>query len=284
MSGSDWRKFIKNRGGLVVALVVAAFFVIVIIQMARSLQWEADYDASRQAANYAAVADDQIIAECAGLAGRDRESCANKIDRSAREQQRNEYDLAAQQTMALWTAIMGGMAIVGVALSAIGVYLIWGTWKQTGEAAENSRRTLRAYIAKERAIMRVLVAKYKLQQRLRTPHTFLPEVHNLGQSPGHITSIDWSFTKKMEWPSTFDFSKAADVVISAQSISVSEFIYADADDLKGFMAVRMAYRTVEIGPFYSHAFFRISRDPAALDREWKWVAVISYALNQPPDT
>jgi hypothetical protein len=38
--------------------------------------------------------------------------------------------------MALWTAIMGAMAVVGVSLSDVGIYLIWQTWGATRHAAK----------------------------------------------------------------------------------------------------------------------------------------------------
>ncbi len=151
MSDSDWRQFIKDRGGLIVAGLFALVAIIIIIQLARVWEWEIDYDASRNAANYATDAKNDISAKCLGLTAQARDDCEDKINDAARSNQRDEYDLAAQQTMALWTAIMGGMSVLGVGLSGLGIYLIWQTWIDTRKSAESSQDTLKAFMTKERA-------------------------------------------------------------------------------------------------------------------------------------
>jgi hypothetical protein len=99
--------------------------------------------ATRHTEYYSKQAKDQIALDCGALVGRAFSDCARQINNAAREQQRDEYDLYSQKTMALWTAVMGGMAVVGVFLSVLGVYLIWTTFRETKRTADEAREANR---------------------------------------------------------------------------------------------------------------------------------------------
>lgn len=138
MSDSDWSDNSQSylRHWLFRALVAATAVIAVI-----GIQNWADYrNASSRAANDARNTENQIAAEC--VAGRAYAECSREIEQASRAEQRDEYDLYSQKTMALWTSVMGSMAVLGVALSGIGVYLIWGTWRQTAEANKLLRQQL----------------------------------------------------------------------------------------------------------------------------------------------
>lgn len=49
---------------------------------------------------------------------------------------RNYADLVAQQRSALWTAIMGVAALIGMALSALGVWLVYTTFREAKRSAD----------------------------------------------------------------------------------------------------------------------------------------------------
>jgi hypothetical protein len=151
MSDGDWGKFRKDRGGLIAAVFVAALFAIIAIEPTILAHRDAYNDAARNAAHYAEDAKHDIAVKCARLAGQAHDDCADEIDNAAREDQRNEYDLAAQQISAMWAAIMGGMAVVGVGLSGVGVYLIWQTWAETRAAADAGRRANEIALNSQRA-------------------------------------------------------------------------------------------------------------------------------------
>src|SRR5688572_28957006 len=92
----------------------AIIFALVVVGAA-GIQHRVHYnDASRNAAAYARDAQNQIAAECG--VPRPQASCARKIEQTRRTNHREEYDLYSQQVMALWTAIVGAMAVIGIAL------------------------------------------------------------------------------------------------------------------------------------------------------------------------
>lgn len=133
MSGSNWHDFAKDRLGLIVALFVAAIVGIITVEVAWLEQRDLYDQAARNAAYYAENAKNNIAVNCGVEAPA---NCAQQINDAARKEQREEYDLYSQRAVALWTAVMGGMAVLGVALSAVGVYLIWTTFRETRSTAK----------------------------------------------------------------------------------------------------------------------------------------------------
>jgi hypothetical protein len=155
-------------------------------------------NASNHAADRARDAQNNIAAEC--VAGSGYEECARKIKHAARADQRDEYDLSSQQIMATWTWVMGSAAVLGIALSGIGVYLIWQTWDATREAAANSRKTLGAYIAKERAYLQVEAAREKHGTNALHPSVgFVISTKNLGLSAGTINRYCYQYVEEYGW-------------------------------------------------------------------------------------
>ena len=183
MSDSNWRQFLKDRGGLIASFSFAAIFAIVFLSLAHGWQRDADYEASSAAKNYARNANDQIRAEC-GLSPTSRPNkCANEANDAARKNQREEYDLAAQRSMAIWTAVMGWMAVIGIGLSGVGVYLIWRTWKESARAADSATNTYQAYLSVERGMLDPVCLKIIRDKEL--PSWLQIHVHfrNVGRSP-----------------------------------------------------------------------------------------------------
>ena len=60
--------------------------------------------------------------------------CATEVVKADRENARKEQDLVAQQTTAVWTFVMGCTAIIGMAISVVGVLLVWTTFRETKAA------------------------------------------------------------------------------------------------------------------------------------------------------
>lgn len=54
----------------------------------------------------------------------------------------NREDLKAQRQMALWTRLMGAAAIVGIAISVVGIGLVYTTFAETRKANEIARAAL----------------------------------------------------------------------------------------------------------------------------------------------
>lgn len=112
-------------------------------------------DANYRAAEYAKHAAYKIVKSCERVGVVEQAKClrdgAESYRLEARDKNREYADLVAQQTSALWTMIMGIAALIGMALSIIGVFLVYTTFRETRKANEISEdtaeRQLRAYVA-----------------------------------------------------------------------------------------------------------------------------------------
>lgn len=138
-------------------IIAAAFGVTALIfGIVYGLNQQALYEqeAQHRSADYTARAANQITQSCLGVAASEKPKClkeeATEYKLKIRDNSREQQDLAAQQTSALWTGIMGVAALIGMALSAIGVALVWTTFQETKqtnliamrENARNTRRTV----------------------------------------------------------------------------------------------------------------------------------------------
>ena len=147
MSGSNRDKLPKIGGLILAALaIVAAYFTISDLSAGDRAYIN---NAAHESQNYAEQSQDRIRDTCGPVASVGHQDCVAKEQATAREYERNEYDLAAQMTMAWWTKVMGAAAVLGVLLSAVGVYLIWQTWGETRKAAGISESTYNAFVAIE---------------------------------------------------------------------------------------------------------------------------------------
>ncbi len=291
MSGSNWRKFCKDRCGLIASLFAAGFLTVSTVQLARTWQWEIEYDANRNAADYAADAENDISVKCAGLSGQPLDDCADEINDAARNNQRNEYDLAAQQTMALWTAIMGGMSVLGVCLSGVGVYLVWTTFKETqsaskssADAAKAAADTLDSYIARERAILKFGGAHFEFLDSSPTPSGFVVELRNLGPAPANIYWIEWEYVKGPIWPKNLRFGQYRADTIEKEDRSPHLGIDDLDDEYEFWLAVSVTYKTLGSQTFTIHAGYRIVYNLTDGYNSGRFKAERDVLANTPMDT
>lgn len=286
MSDSDWRKFVKDRGGLILSATIATAFAIAVLSLARGWQWETDYEASHAAKNYAADADNQVMAKCGLSPAEPRNDCANKIYDAARKNQRDEYDLAAQRTMAIWTAIMGWMAVLGVGLSGLGIYLIWRTWDATQEAAKSSRKTLSAFLSKERAFLTVESAsksvKFETLERGVSAH-----ILNVGNSPANLRKVEWSCQDENVWPNKFYRSKRLYHVIPATKDTRTCFLEWDDEPEEGatiYIVAKLTYETLAEIEAVSHFCIRVTHQKGD-EYTPSDLHIMPYLVrNRPPDS
>lgn len=136
IGNASLRRYVR-WAGLVCALVLACG----VIQHAIYYQ-----KASRNAEYYSRDAKNVISVLCQKIVTKDCADRTREISDAAHQQQREEYDLYSQQAMALWTAIMGGMAVLGVFLTAIGVWFIKRTLDATLDAVEDTGNATDAMI------------------------------------------------------------------------------------------------------------------------------------------
>ena len=195
MSGSNWLKHPKARlrASLLTALAALLFGVwMVASELSRDAdyQWESD-DNSRE---YAANTEQEIRQSCLPLAEPDKSNCIAKQRHEYRKDQREERDLVAQRKSANWAYIMGAAAVVGMGLSAVGVILVWATFRETQLTAKIANEALQH----EREINRPWL-EMKVRQNAQfglgedgTSHTVQVETEatNHGNSPAIAATIN----------------------------------------------------------------------------------------------
>lgn len=115
----------------------------------------------------------------------------------ARDNQREYSDLVAQQTSSLWTAIMGMAALIGMILSAIGVALVWRTFRETKASNQIAQRAfdyqVRPWIKVNQSIRQPIFSEANIFVTLEVKCT------NAGSSPANRVSI-LAFILDGDWP------------------------------------------------------------------------------------
>lgn len=109
--------------------------------------------AYNQAADYTERAANQIAQSCLRLVRSEQVKClrdkADAYRLESRDKQREYEDLVAQRTSALWTMIMGIAALIGMALSVVGVGLVYTTFMETRRAANAAHDANRPWLQVE---------------------------------------------------------------------------------------------------------------------------------------
>ena len=140
MSGSDQSK--HTKAGLITGFICAALMAAVFIGWglleSTKYQREADY----QASEHAKYTSNIVAQTCVGIAPAKRFECVGNAIAAQRDTERNEEDLVAQKQSALWAYIMGAAAVIGMGLSALGVFLVWTTFHETRKANTIARNAM----------------------------------------------------------------------------------------------------------------------------------------------
>lgn len=96
-----------------------------------------------QSANYAKNTADQITKTCFRLTRSEQPKCfhegAERYRLDTSDKQREYEDLIAQRKAALWSMIMGVAALIGMALSVVGVILVWLSFAEQRTANQLAR-------------------------------------------------------------------------------------------------------------------------------------------------
>jgi len=190
---------IFQRYGLSLAILTAVVFSMLAARPAYLKQRDTNVSAVVRAERYAKAAAREILIECADLIPASQKSCAAEIENAARRDAREELDLAAQQVVAIWTAVVGVMAVLGAALSGVAAYLIWQTWSETRRAAGMAEKTHAAFLAAEGA---KLVVRAVLRQSLNVTNIMYElEVTNVGKGTCVITELHKSWRADADFKS-----------------------------------------------------------------------------------
>jgi hypothetical protein len=109
-----------------------------------------EQEAKDRHADYTRRAADQIERVCLARPASQKAYCikeaVGEYRLKARDNEREHKDLVAQQTAALWAGTMGIAALLGMFLSAIGVALVYTTFRETQRAADAAHDANRPWL------------------------------------------------------------------------------------------------------------------------------------------
>ncbi|UUL82233.1 hypothetical protein [Sphingomonas qomolangmaensis] len=169
MSRSYWVTRATSKLGWLIAGTVASGGIASFVAYGLFQQSAYEQEAQRNATDYAKNAADKIRQSCFSISLIEEADCIRKAlpeyNVETAKQRHDAADLVAQQRSALWTSIMGIAALIGMALSALGVALVWITFREQRritnlahqeaerskkEAGESARTSMRAIEIAER--------------------------------------------------------------------------------------------------------------------------------------
>jgi hypothetical protein len=182
MLRGDW---FKRYSIILIGIVLAALLIIgaaYVIKWGLERQIEYERYADEHRKEYTNNTYSPERQRCFRLAAGLQHDCVTKARNEATAYNREQQDLVAQRVTALWTKLMGGAAIVGMVLSAFGVFLVWTTFNATRQsnviAREIGEAQVRAYLASTGGSIKVGIEVV----------TATIQIKNNGQSPARKTT------------------------------------------------------------------------------------------------
>ena len=178
--------------------------------------------ARHYASGYADSTQSRIERACRGSDPASVRQCVAEQIQAARESQRAEYDLSAQQSMSDWAAVMAALTLATFIATAIGVWFVKRTLDATLEAVEDTsnatqlmrdanliarqanERSLRAYIALDKIDIEPQVVEGETRF-----YSIIVNWKNYGSTPAlavksHVSLLHWHGSKLPPWFPFFD--------------------------------------------------------------------------------
>lgn len=204
-----------SKTGLIIGLALALCVCIGWIGWGLSQSAEYERQSDNKRSEYSEYTRKKIAETCVGIPKAEAVKCRYEAFDARREYSYNQSDLEAQRKSALWAYIMGAAAVIGVALSAFGVWLVKGTFDETrrtnnviaadaANSAAHLSATRDATVLAERAFLSLVFCRL-YPPPLDTPDGFMVNftLNNTGRSPARIVRVDYHiaetayFAKKM---------------------------------------------------------------------------------------
>jgi hypothetical protein len=143
MLSENWGAIAKAGGVAILTAILAMFVYAATIPYGQSLKQEA--------ANKAAIARDnaEYAIKWVCSAHKAEKDCVEETRQTESENTHNAEDLSAQKLSAWWAQVMTVAALIGMGLSAVGVFLVYTTFDETRKANKiamraNARATCQA--------------------------------------------------------------------------------------------------------------------------------------------
>ena len=250
------------KGGMIAAIIFCSLCIGYGLLETAKYERQAN-DKSREYAKYTR---DKVAEACVGIPRLEKVKCLNEAIDAQREYETNQQDLATQKTSALWACIMGAAAVFGMALSALGVWLVKTTFDETRKANDIARTTayrqLRPYVYFDRADFKTIkptpmLLKGGIAQVL---------IKNYGQTPAYDVTI--AISKR-----PFDYPLDPKIGLEAQVLETANQVVPPGHShvvTAGFKSADVAAcikgekcLTISVSVFYK---FRDGNDTIAEDR------------------
>jgi hypothetical protein len=178
MSDGDGRK--RYPVEIIAAAIITTVFLIGGLGAIRFgfLEQVKNYrDAQQNSGEYTRNTYAPEVDRCLILARESQSDCIAEASNKERNYRRDEQDLAAQKTSAVWAYLMGSAALIGMILSAFGVFLVWRTFQATRDSNKITREIGKAQVGAYMSEDRVFVTSKDGE------FNFTHVWHNTGQSP-----------------------------------------------------------------------------------------------------
>jgi hypothetical protein len=188
-------ELLKRYWMVLAAGAISIWTAYALINPAIHLERSYERQANTDTAYYAEKAQSEYAWDCLHAPSPARDKCRYEKAQSARNGQHSANDLEAQSVTAVWTRQMGFAAIIGVAVSIVGVILVWITFRATREgneiAGDTAHRQLRAYIAPLEATGHIWWEKEQPgvagSTGYQVKYSLLGGIKNVGQTPATIS-------------------------------------------------------------------------------------------------
>ncbi len=181
-----WRTILKVGG--FIGLAIAGYFVVTAL-LGHSDQLE--QRAANYSDEYTQNAEYRIKNICASAIS--KADCVDQANEAAREGQRKEQDLAAQNVTAWWTKVMGFAALIGMVLSAVGVWLVKTTFEET---RKSNQIALQAASHEFGAYIVVEYVEFKIEKE----QVWAPlHVQNVGRTAATEIRVEASLSAIDDW-------------------------------------------------------------------------------------
>lgn len=182
MSDSGGGNQFKTRliVGIIIAVVIASTFIGWGLLNSAQYEWQADANTG----HYSEYTRKKIAESCVGIAAPEKAKCVYEARDQEREYRYNQRDLVAQRRSALWAYVMAVAAVIGMALSALGVWLVKTTFDETRRSNEIANDARRPWVTV--GISEPFVSKTKNGILL----VCTVDLGNIGATPAFNASVD----------------------------------------------------------------------------------------------
>lgn len=185
--------------GLILGLATAASVGFLLLWVpAETSQKQIDLHTSENAQVYQGGT--FIADECPVIVAANSETpnCIMAKSEASRNSERSELDLGAQQTMALWTQVMGKAAIIGTCVGIVGLFLLFVTFWETRKAASAGRISNEIQLSAQRPWLGIELVPKLLARRGAA--LFL-EADICARNFGKLPAVDYQLRFKILWDS-----------------------------------------------------------------------------------